>query len=100
MPPKTPSRILSPLARERTPRPAPDRRPSDIRVRKTGLGRATRREGRGPAGVALVGVLALGILDGVLVAVLASVLMALGRVARPHVAFLGRIPGTDRYSDM
>src|SRR5262245_63545990 len=25
--------------------------------------------------------------------------MALGRVARPHVASLGRIPGTDRYSD-
>jgi high affinity sulfate transporter 1 len=53
----------------------------------------------GAAGVALVGVLALGILDGVLVAVLASVVMILGRVARPHVAFLGRIPGTDRFSD-
>src|SRR5262245_46083683 len=26
--------------------------------------------------------------------------MALGRVARPHVAFLGRIPGTDRFSDV
>jgi MFS superfamily sulfate permease-like transporter len=26
--------------------------------------------------------------------------MVLGRVARPHVAFLGRIPGTDRFSDM
>jgi MFS superfamily sulfate permease-like transporter len=51
------------------------------------------------AGVALVGVLVLGILDGVLVAVLASVVMILGRVARPHVAFLGRIPGTDRFSD-
>jgi hypothetical protein len=46
-----------------------------------------------------VGVLVLGILDGVIVAVLASVIMLLGRVARPHVAFLGRIPGTDRYSD-
>jgi MFS superfamily sulfate permease-like transporter len=51
------------------------------------------------AAVALVGVLAMGILDGVLVAVLASLVMVLGRVARPHVAFLGRIPGTDRYSD-
>jgi high affinity sulfate transporter 1 len=51
------------------------------------------------AGVALVGVLAMGILDGVLIAVLASVVMVLGRVARPHVAFLGRIPGTDRFSD-
>jgi high affinity sulfate transporter 1 len=53
----------------------------------------------GAAGVALVGVLVLGILDGVLVAVLASVVMVLGRVARPQVAFLGRIPGTDRFSD-
>jgi high affinity sulfate transporter 1 len=53
----------------------------------------------GAAGVALVGVLAMGILDGVIIAVLASLAMVLGRVARPHVAFLGRIPGTDRFSD-
>lgn len=52
------------------------------------------------AGVALVGVLVMGILDGVLVAVLASLMMVLGRVARPHVAFLGRISGTDRFSDL
>jgi MFS superfamily sulfate permease-like transporter len=52
------------------------------------------------AGVALVGVLAQGILDGVIIAVLASVVMVLGHVARPHVAFLGRIPGTDRFSDL
>jgi high affinity sulfate transporter 1 len=52
------------------------------------------------AGVALMGVLFMGILDGVVVAVLASVVMVLGRVARPHVAFLGRIPGTDRFSDL
>jgi SulP family sulfate permease len=54
----------------------------------------------GAAGVALGGVLVMGILDGVIVAVLASVVMVLGRVARPHVAFLGRIPGTDRFSDV
>src|SRR5262249_718511 len=53
-----------------------------------------------PAGVAVVGALAMGILDGVIVAVLASLVMVLGRVARPHVAFLGRIPGTDRFSDV
>jgi high affinity sulfate transporter 1 len=52
------------------------------------------------AGVALVGVLLMGILDGVIIAVLASVVMLLSRVARPHVAFLGRIPGTDRFSDV
>jgi high affinity sulfate transporter 1 len=51
------------------------------------------------AAVALVGVLLMGILDGVMIAVLASVVMLLWRVARPHVAFLGRIPGTDRFSD-
>jgi MFS superfamily sulfate permease-like transporter len=54
----------------------------------------------GAAAVALVGVLVMGILDGVLIAVLASILMVLGRAARPHVAFLGRIPGTDRFSDV
>jgi len=52
------------------------------------------------AGVALVGVLLMGILDGVLIAVLASVVMLLWRVARPYVAFLGRIPGTERFSDV
>ena len=51
------------------------------------------------AGVALAGVLLMGVLDGVMIAVLASVVMLLWRVAQPHVAFLGRIPGTDRFSD-
>ena len=50
--------------------------------------------------VALVGVLLLGILKGVLLAVVASLLMLIARTARPHVAFLGRIPGTRRFSDL
>jgi MFS superfamily sulfate permease-like transporter len=50
--------------------------------------------------VALVGVLLLGILKGVLVAAVASLLMLIAGVARPHVAFLGRIPGTRRFSDL
>ncbi|HEV3142497.1 MAG TPA: SulP family inorganic anion transporter [Gemmataceae bacterium] len=50
--------------------------------------------------VALIGVLLLGILKGVLLAAIVSLLMLLAGVARPHVAFLGRIPGTRRYSDM
>jgi high affinity sulfate transporter 1 len=54
----------------------------------------------GAAGVALAGVLLMGVLDGVIVAVLASVVMLLWRTAQPHVAFLGRIPGTDRFSDV
>ncbi len=50
--------------------------------------------------VAFVGVLLLGILKGVLLAAVVSLLMLLRRAARPHVAFLGRIPGTRRYSDL
>jgi high affinity sulfate transporter 1 len=50
--------------------------------------------------VALVGVLLLGILKGVLLAAIASLLMLIAAAARPHVAFLGRIPGTQRFSDI
>ncbi len=49
--------------------------------------------------VALVGVLLLGILKGVIVAAVMSLAMLLRDMARPHVAVLGRIPGTRRYSD-
>jgi SulP family sulfate permease len=49
---------------------------------------------------ALAGVLLLGILDGVIVAVVASLGMLLFRSSTPHVAFLGRIPGTNRFSDL
>ncbi len=52
------------------------------------------------AAVAFVGVLVLGILNGVLFAVVASLLMVLWRSSTPHVAFLGRIPRTDRFSDL
>ncbi len=50
--------------------------------------------------VALFGVLTFGILQGVLVAAIASLMMMIAGVARPHVAFLGRIPGTQRYTDL
>jgi high affinity sulfate transporter 1 len=52
------------------------------------------------AAVALAGVLLMGVLDGVLVAVFASLVMLLARSSRPQVAFLGRIPGTNRFSDL
>jgi sulfate permease, SulP family len=52
------------------------------------------------AAIALVAVLLLGILDGILTAALASVLLLLARASRPHIAFLGRIPGTDSFSDI
>lgn len=51
------------------------------------------------AAAALVGVLLFGILQGILLAALASALILLVRASRPHVAFLGRIPGTARYGD-
>jgi sulfate permease, SulP family len=50
--------------------------------------------------VACTGVLLLGILQGILLAALISVLLLLALSATPHVAFLGRIPGTVQYSDM
>lgn len=52
------------------------------------------------AAIALAAVLLLGILQGILLAAAASVLLLLARASQPHVAFLGRIPGTDRYSDI
>jgi sulfate permease, SulP family len=52
------------------------------------------------AAIALGAVLLLGILEGILLATAASVLMLLARASRPHVAFLGRIPGTNSFSDL
>jgi MFS superfamily sulfate permease-like transporter len=52
------------------------------------------------AAIAFCAVLMLGILQGILLAALASVLMLLARVSLPHVAFLGRVPGTNNYSDL
>jgi SulP family sulfate permease len=51
------------------------------------------------AAIALVSVLLLGILQGVLLAALASILLLLIRASRPNIAFLGRLPGSGRYSD-
>jgi len=50
--------------------------------------------------VAFAAVLLLGILKGVIVAVLVSLLLLIRRAANPHVAFLGRIPGTRLFSDI
>src|SRR5262245_61040422 len=52
------------------------------------------------AAIALVAVLLLGILHGILLAAVASVLMLLVRASRPHVGFLGRVPWTNIYSDL
>lgn len=48
---------------------------------------------------ALLGVLGSGLLRGVLIGAIISLVQLLRRASRPHVAFLGRIPGTRRFSD-
>jgi SulP family sulfate permease len=60
------------------------------------LRRVDRRE-FGIAIVALAGVLALGILEGILVAVLLSLLMLLARISRPHDAVLAHDEGVDGF---
>jgi MFS superfamily sulfate permease-like transporter len=49
---------------------------------------------------ALLGVLGSGLLRGVLIGALISLVQLLRRGSHPHVAFTGRIPGTNRFSDM
>jgi SulP family sulfate permease len=51
------------------------------------------------AAIALFSVLLLGILQGILLAALASIFLLLARASQPNVAFLGRLPGTGRYAD-
>jgi MFS superfamily sulfate permease-like transporter len=48
---------------------------------------------------ALVGVLGSGLLRGVLIGAIISLLQVLRRASNPPVAVLGRIPGTRRFSD-
>jgi SulP family sulfate permease len=69
-------------------------RPRELRQ----LYRVSKMEFR-VAMVATVGVLAFGILKGVLLAAIFSILLLLKRASRPRIAFLGRLPGTDRFAD-
>lgn len=50
--------------------------------------------------VALVGVLIWGILTGVLLAAIVTLLLIIKASSKPNVAFLGRIPNTKRYTDI
>ncbi|HVZ08087.1 MAG TPA: SulP family inorganic anion transporter [Rhodopila sp.] len=52
------------------------------------------------AAAAFGGVLLLGILPGILLAVVVSMAQVLFRYSTPHVAFLGRIRGTQQFSDL
>src|SRR5215469_10256050 len=49
--------------------------------------------------VTMGGVLLFGILKGVLLAAVVSILLLIRALAHPHVAKLGRVPGTGVYSD-
>jgi high affinity sulfate transporter 1 len=51
------------------------------------------------AGGALAGVLSSGLLRGVMIGAIISLVLLIRRASRPHVAFLGRIAGTRRFSD-
>jgi SulP family sulfate permease len=62
-----------------------------------------RRQHRRSAWVAMatsLGVVALGVLPGILVGVVLSLLHVLGQVARPHDALLGRLPGSPVWHDV
>ena len=48
---------------------------------------------------AIAGVLSSGLLRGVMIGAILSLVQLLRRASKPHVAFLGRIPGTQRFSD-
>jgi high affinity sulfate transporter 1 len=50
--------------------------------------------------VALAGVLGSGLLNGVLLGVLISVVLLLGRASRPRVVEIGRVPGTTYFADL
>lgn len=49
---------------------------------------------------ALLSVIIFGIFQGVLIAALVSLVLIIKSVSAPHVAFLGKIPGTSRYTDI
>jgi MFS superfamily sulfate permease-like transporter len=49
---------------------------------------------------AFLGVLWEGLLKGVLIGAIISLVLIIRRVSSPHVAFLGHIPGANRYSDL
>ena len=50
--------------------------------------------------LALLGVLGSGMLRGVLIGAVLSIILLLRRASRPHIAILGRVPGTDLYGDI
>jgi high affinity sulfate transporter 1 len=50
--------------------------------------------------IAFGSVLVFGVLEGVLIGVIISFLVVNYRISAPHIAVLGRVPGTDHFTDM
>jgi high affinity sulfate transporter 1 len=50
--------------------------------------------------VSFGGVLVFGVLQGVLIGVIISFLVVNYRISSPHIAVLGRVPGTDHFTDI
>ena len=83
-----------PGRRRRARRVGPDRGEGAAALR-----RRARRRRRAGAG-RLVGVLALGVLPGLGIAVGLSLAILIYRASRPHAAVLGRVPGEHTYTDV
>jgi MFS superfamily sulfate permease-like transporter len=99
--PTLPNRIVGKFAEGRTGCGCADRgvRPLGLSGADSDVWRVSRLDFYA-ATIGLGAVLLLGILQGILLAALASIVLLLVSVSRPHVAFLGRIPGTNSYSDL
>jgi sulfate permease, SulP family len=54
----------------------------------------------GTAMAAVVGVLALGILDGVVIGALLSLVLVIGRASQSRMSLLGRVPGQPQFSSL
>lgn len=52
------------------------------------------------AASAFLGVLFFGMLSGVFIGVLVSILVVVARATYPHTATMGRVPGSDEFSDL
>jgi SulP family sulfate permease len=50
--------------------------------------------------VTLIGVLSIGVMAGILVAVLLALIVVIGRISRPHDAVSGAVKGVDGYQDI
>lgn len=48
----------------------------------------------------ILGTLAFGVEIGIVIGVASSLVLFLGRTARPHVAIVGRVPGTEHYRNV